>query len=294
MLAGCPELVTRVHRRGSRVLFCFAIVAVVTFTPALASAHHVVSDYGIAWVEPRGVVEADGQAAAFDFDGRAGTWQQVSTSVEHAFSGRLSAAVRVPMARIRFADGHTVEGLGDLAITGKVRLLSTRHGKRIVSAGVGAEAPTGDADRGLGSGHWELAPVLAFSSAHAHDRLVIFAILTDRIELGEDEAHAHPDGGQGTEAHAHGSVLAPHGPHELSSRFGAAYVRDRAYVSGGMDLTFAVGDPELDGPAVARMEVGTLAGRRLRLAAGVETTVAGQRRFEWRARLGIAWILPAR
>jgi hypothetical protein len=257
--------------------------------PAPVSAHHVVSEYGIAWTEPVSLVELDVQTAEFDFGERRGYWAVTALSLEYAFEERLSGSVRLPFAWIAYADHTDAVGVADIEFGSKVRLVATSHGELILSAGAGIELPTGDVDNGLGSGHFELSPYVSASSAPLNT-LVLYALAAERIALGTEETHAE-EPGQLDHDHPHeGSVLNPHQKHELFSRLGAAQIFGPVYVSAGCDVVVVWSGGQTLGPVVLRSEFGWLPHERVRLALGGDVNVAGEERFSWRARMGVAWM----
>jgi hypothetical protein len=258
----------------------------IAFLPALpaAQAHHVVSDYGIASIEPTSVAEVGVEAAVFDHGDRSGNWQTISPAVEVAFANRFSVTARVPIARVRHDGGDEVYGLGDADVGVKLRLHATSHGELIVSAGLGVELPTGDDETGLGSGHVELTPFVAASTAMKlgdSNELVIFGLLSDRFSIAS--AHTH----DGTTA---GSVLAPHADHELFVRAAAAWVHGRHYVSAGIDGVAVLDAGVGAGPWLARFEAGRRIGDAFRLAAGIDVPFAGEERIDFSGRVAMAWM----
>src|SRR5712692_6152081 len=92
-----------------------------------ARAHHIVSEYGIAFVEPSSIAEVDTQAAEFRLGDRSGHWQLVALSLEYAVTPRLSFSGRLPFARIRYDAGSTEYGPGDAEVAAKVGLVATQH-----------------------------------------------------------------------------------------------------------------------------------------------------------------------
>ncbi len=247
---------------------------------ARARAHHIVSEYGIAFVEPSSIAEVDTQAAEFRLGDRSGHWQLVALSLEYAVTPRLSFSGRLPFARIRYDAGSTEYGPGDAEVAAKVGLVATQHGGLLLSAGASFELPTGSEKKGLGAGHFEISPFVTASSAPVNN-LVLYGVLADRISTGSAEAPGE----------AHGSVLAPHSDHELTTRLGAAYVRGPAYLSGGIEYVEVFVPSLAAGPLVLRGEFGILFQSELRLAFGFDAPVAGPHRYGWRGRLGIAWFL---
>jgi hypothetical protein len=247
-----------------------------------AGAHHIVSEYGIAFVEPTSVAEFDIQAAEFRLGDRSGHWQLVALSLEYALTPRLSLSGHLPFGRIRYDGGSTEYGPGDAEVGAKVSLVATQHGGLLLSAGASFELPTGSEVKGLGAGHFEISPFVTASSALVNN-LVLYGLLADRISAGSHADSVEAPG------EVHGSVLAPHSDHELTTRLGAAYVRGPAYLSAGVEYVEVFVPSLAAGPLVLRGELGILFLSELRLALGFDVPAAGPHRYEWRRRLGIAW-----
>ena len=203
------------------VIAALALLALVCFCSS-ASAHHVVSEAGVAWVEPNSRVEVAVESARFDHgeDWR-GLYLQMATSGEFRLHERFSLGARMPVAFIGFDDGRGVLGTGDGEVNGRVLFYASKHGGFILSGGLGVEVPTGVVEDGLGAGHIELAPFLVASSQPWRN-LILTALVVDAFsprELTEDEADATVELGG-----PHGSVLSPHAAHQLFTRVTASWV----------------------------------------------------------------------
>lgn len=275
-------------RKFNRFIVFLAWVGVGVFAAqAPARAHHVVSESGIAWVEPVTAVEVEGRAARFDFgEYFRGRWTVVTPSVEVAPLPWLSLSGRAPIAHIWFDDGRQVVGLGDVEVAAKARVLDSEHGAWLVSVGLGAELPTGVVADGLGGGHVELSPFVA-ASAQPHQRLILSALVADRLSLGQQEApHSYRANGP------HGALIAPHSPHELFTRLSAsAILTPRAYATLGLDHVsmFAAADRGR-GPWSARAEAGWAEPGAWRVALGAELPWGYSARSGLITRLSAAWM----
>lgn len=258
------------------------------WSPAPARAHHVVSESGVAWVEPVSVLEVEASAASFDHGGaRRGSWSALTPSLELALDERLSVSARAPVALVMFEDGRGVVGLGDVSLSAKARLYASTHGGFIASAGAGVELPTGVVEDALGGGHVELTPFVAASS-QLTSRLLLTGLLSARLSI----AGEGPGGDvvEETGRLAHGSALSPHAPGELFLRLGVSYVTEGAwYVTAGADAVAPFADMTR-GPLRARAEVGVLPSEDLRVALGVDAPLYGERRRELGGRLSVAWM----
>ena len=270
---------TTPHRRAVAALL-------ITLTaPASAQAHHVVSESGIAWVEPVTAVEIETRAARFDFgDYFRGRWTVITPSVEVAPLSWLSVSGRAPIAHIWFDDGRQVVGLADAEVSVKARVLDTDHGAWLVSVGLGAELPTGVVEDGLGGGHAELSPFVA-ASAQPHERVILSALVADRLSLGQEEApHSY-------RANApHGALIAPHSPHELFTRLSLSTTfRRHAYATLGVDRVSVYAD-RWRGPWSARAELGWAEPTAWRVALGGEMPWGRGVRSGAITRLSVAWM----
>ncbi len=269
-----------------------SVVVLLLAVPFAARAHHAVTDFGIARVEPSTRVTIETLAAGFELAERSGNWQALVLSGEVTAFTWLSVSARAPFARVSVGDTTHV-GLADAEVAARARLYTTEHGGLILSAGLGVELPTGNSDHGLGGGHVELAPFVSGSAAPLEE-LVLFAAVAPLVSLGAHaDEHDHPTAKphiEGTATGLRGSVLAPHNPRELAVNAGAAYLVGPAFVSAGLGLAAPLGDHELSTFVSSRLEIGVRVASGLRLLAGAELPVAGDRRFDWKGRLELMWL----
>jgi hypothetical protein len=213
--------------------------------PTSSGAHHVVSEAGVAWVEPNSRAEVSMESASFDHgeDWR-GRYLRLSMSGEVRLHERFSVGARMPWALVGFDDGRGVLGTGDAEINGRALLFSSMHGGLILSAGLGAELPTGVIEDGLGAGHLELAPFVVASSQPWRN-LIFTLLVVDALsprELREDDAEAQTNVGG-----PHGAVISPHAAHQLTTRLTASWVfPKRLHLTTGAELErpWRVGDAE--------------------------------------------------
>lgn len=269
-------MATFLGRRVRRSTVTLAVM-VAAFVPDTVEGHHVVSEYGIAPVAPETRTEIDFQLAEFDLDASSGTWFAVAPVVEYAPLRWLSASARFGIVGVRYrTGGEDATGLADTDLCVKLRVAATEHGEIIASVGLGLGLPTGDSRDGIGNGHVELSPFVVLSS-QVTPWLVLTGLVADHVSLADEHEHEHA------------SVVAPHGAHEVVLRLGASAFVRQTYVSLGGDAAIVVSG-EAGSFVAARGEVGWLPARRLRFALGVDLPVAGERRFEWRARLGVGYL----
>lgn len=261
-----------------KLLLILTITVAITLSSAATRAHHVVSDSGIAWVEPLTVVEVDARSASFDFGERwRGRWLKLTPSVEAALGRRFSLGLRAPIAVIQFDDGRGVLGLGDVEASAKALLYSSEHGGLIVSAGLGTELPTGVVEDALGSGHVELTPYIT-ASTQPSARWIISGLASDRFAPAlfsdeEEREYTEPE-----DIGPHGSVLSPHSNHELFLRatvthlFGA-----NLYWTAGVDHIWVYSQHQR-GESIARTELGWARAREWRVSLGADAPFRGTRR----------------
>jgi hypothetical protein len=273
----------------SSIAAALLAAAPLLLAPGGAAAHHVVSELGIAPVLPRSTAGVDASAANFDLEGQRGSWQALTVALEWSLGRRLSFFGALPFARLAVDGSDPAVGIGDAAVSAKLALYASEHGGLLLSAGLGAELPTGNHHNGLGGGHVELVPFVAASSALGHLgrlELVTFVIVSPRFSLA-----SHDDGGGGAAAmgEVHGSLLAPHGDREVFGRALAALAYGAGYAGAGAEGATVL-EGSGSGYLALRGEAGYLLGASLRLMAGVDGTVAGDHRFGLRARLGALWL----
>jgi len=242
--------------------------------PSSGVAHHVVSEHGIATVEPMTSIETTFEYGSFGFGAQTGNWQEFSLRGEFAVHDRLSLSVRMPWAHIDFDDGRRVVGVGDIEASALVELYASEHGGFVASAGIGTAAPTGEVLDGLGAGHFELAPFIV-ASTNPLGWLVLDALVVDKIGLGSVEK----------DLGVHGGIVSPHSDHELTSRLGASIVVDALYVRTALehDLVYAGRDS-----TEARAEVGWAEPGAWRISVGTSLPVAGDERSRWRTSIAFA------
>jgi hypothetical protein len=116
-------------------------------------------------------------------------FQEQTSYLEVAYNRRLSGFVEIPVRFIDFDQRvdsllnlhSNLAGLSDVNFGVKYALLADEE--RYLTGQLRTFAPTGDADRGLGTDHWSLEPALLFYQ-RLSDRLTLEAELRDWIPLG--------------------------------------------------------------------------------------------------------------
>lgn len=269
----------------SRLPSFILILVSALLAPLELAAHHVVSESGVAWVEPMRIVQVELGSSRFDLGPTwKGRWWSMSSSLEWSFTRRLSLMGRLPLLDIDFDDGRKVRGLGDVELSLKALAYASKHGGFIASGGLGVELPTGSAADALGAGHVELTPYLALSTQPAR-WLLVNLLAADRISLEDQSVMAHG-----------GSPLSVHSPHELQLRPSAALVHPKGhYATLGVDqviLWRAEDRAEGEGPTTLRGELGWRHdSSRWRVALRAELPVRGPHRHEFLSTLNLAiWL----
>ena len=286
--------------------------ALVLLAPPAARAHHAITESAVTVAEPATYAAVEVEVGRFDTQGRTGTYVTVAPSLEIAWRGILSAGARVPLARVAPDGGPPETGLGDVELLLRGRLFATHHGGLILSAGLTAEAPTGDEARGLGGGHWDLGPFVSAAS-NPVSWLALFATVTEHVSVGGGappagaRAQAHYVAGMGRPRPAaaardaaararhandgsHGAPYGPHSDHELSIDAGAAYLFGEAGYAAARATAVVLweGGARL-GPVTPAVEVGWLPAEALRLKLALAVPLAPRgvaRRADWRITLG--------
>lgn len=253
-----------------RSLQALGLVITLLSLQGVAAAHHVVSEAGIAWVEPLDVIQLEVESARFELDDNfgQGRWWSTSLMMEYAIWQRFSLMARAPLVSVAFDDGRRATGLGDMDVSLKGLLWADKHGLFIVSSGVGVELPTGSVSAALGSGHVEISPYLTLSS-NPKPWLVLNSLVQHRSSIT-------PETSATVESSHQGSPLAVHAPHELLTRLNLTLLRSsqRVYVTSGFDYIHVWKDvePALGDALLLRGEVGYFSQpRRWRVALRAET-----------------------
>jgi len=275
------------HRLRAASLLGFLVVA---FYALPASAHHVASNLGIAYTEPLSYVEVEMLGAKFDVLGASGEYVEATPTAEYSLNHQFSFSLRAPVAWIQRDDGTSTAGLGDMTVAASAALVRTPHGGLLLSAGLGAELPTGSVERGLGGGHFEADPFLTASTSPI-EHLVFYGRYVDALSLeghhgGGEEEEEGPGG-------LHGALIAPHTDHELHARHGVALAWGSFYADLRNDLVLLWTGPEALGPVRFGADVGWLFGDNLRVRLGADVPVTASSRAGLRAGLSAAWLFKS-
>lgn len=253
-----------------------------------AEAHHPAAEQSAGHERPASRVALEVSGGTFTLPYGRGTSFVATAAADVAIGEHVALGVRMPFVLVSLRGNGPRAGAGDVDLVGKVRLLGTEN--RSLSFGLGLEAPTGDAERGLGSGHFEVSA--GISGAWAEGPWVFHGTVADAVSLEGDggAAHVHEAPHEhGSDPHAaQGSFVSPHSEHELQYHAGVQHHFVPAFFAnlaiGG--ATVLVPDRLGETVLVARPEVGLQPSRSLRLTTSLEVPFAGPRRFDWRASVG--------
>ncbi len=277
-----------------------AVLGALAALAAPASAHHAISDQGIAWVEPVSVIELDYTTAGLDHHGSTELFHAVGLLAEYAPLPWLSGYIRAPFAVRHGMEGQAVYGVGDIDLAMKGRLFETNHGEIILSAGLGVRLPAGSPDDELGTGYLAVLPFVAASSSPTTDLIFYTAIgatvqaawlrepapaqtANDGHSHSHDDEHSHDDTATTTDD-SHLNVAR----HELLWTLDVAYLFEPMYASVGLSSTFAIDGSGVSGPFAARATVGVVLSEMVRLSLTGEVPFAGDLPYYWRTRLAAA------
>jgi len=274
-------------RRRARSSTAWAAV-VVSFVlgSAAAQAQHGTTGYGAMPMGPHGSVLVDTQNAEFELPGRSGVWQTLGVRAEYPFAKRFSLAARGALAHVEYDSGASALGPTDSELAAAARVLDVPRSHTSLALGLSGELPTGDADEGTGNGHVSLFPFAAFHAVPSR-WLMLHAMAGDRVVLGEHGGEDHAD--HHAHAEPHGSVIMPHGEHELIAHGGACFMLVPVVISPSLEFV-QVFAPESDTQLTAQLELGLAPRRGLKLALGFDVPLTSDPRFEWRSRLMAAWL----
>jgi hypothetical protein len=257
---------------------------------------------------PRSQAALSFELAEFEL-ARSGSWELARLFMEQAFFDRFSIQSELGVARVAFADGETAFGPTDASLG--LRVLAYRDDRLAVSLGFGVEIPTGDEERGLGDGHFMATPS-AQLSLRPHPAWLFAIRVSDHLPLGGASGMEAPREPGSTTQHGTprppgdddpgptaaesaappfvGSVIAPHGEHELRAAVSATYLWAPLDFRAGPAFTFLLGEDEVLGPLMLESEIGAMANEHLRVSAQVDAPLAGRRRLLWHGRVAVEYL----
>lgn len=252
-----------------------AIVLVALLVAVPASAHHPAAEHEAGRVRPNSFVGFDVEAAAFDFEEGSGSYQTAVVRAEVALFSRFALGLRAPWHLLGLDAVPLRTGLGDVDLSARGLLFDAAHWT--LSGGIGTEIPLGDADAGLGGGHFAVSAFLSGMYVVSDTDAVIHASVADTLSLEQEGGHEHVN------------YIEPHSDHELSYHVGAALpVRENVLVNlvaSGVTVLEAEDRGTTFVSAAPSVSLLFAPGWRASLGAAVPVTTA--RRFDWKVTTGI-------
>lgn len=253
-------------------LKAFTVVAVawVLLTPTPAVAHHPGAEQHPSHATIASRALFDFGASRYRHDGVRADVLSWSAAGDYAFRPWASVGLRLGVHRADPASGSAESGLGDTEINARARL--SRDGSATsVIGGFSLELPTGSEEKGLGSGHLEAAPFVAFSRS-------VGSVMTHGGAAG---IFSFEDGGHGHGGAAKPNFVNPHEDKEFRGHLGAVYsFHEGIYLNGVLAAALPVsgshkGDVFLD----VRPEFGWTRGDWA-AAVVVQLPLTDERRFD--------------
>lgn len=255
--------------------YALATIAICIAATRDAAAHHAEMQSGIAFAEPRTLVGLGVEGTTFNLPVARGTFLTTTVFGAWAPLPALAIGARAPFHALSLGDRRDA-GVGDVELTARVRIVATEH--VVVSLAASLEVPTGNDEKGLGAGHFGLAPALVASYSTAY--WTVFGSIGDALHLAHDE-HKH----EAEHAHDHVMYVNPHSDHELAYRLGVLIEPRRSFLLGAQlvgatvlakedrGATFVAGGPQI----ALRLA------RNSQLVFSWLVGVTGERRFDERA-----------
>jgi hypothetical protein len=212
-----------------------------------------------------------------------GSYAVLSPSGEVAFARRLAAGSSLPLVALQ-VDGHEhAVGLGDLAL--HVRAVVVERRDLWFAGAVAVGLPTGDEDRGLGSGHVMLMPMALVGLGGRALWLQTMVGASLAVDA-DDQAHSQSHGGN--HALPYRSMIAPHSMHELTYEAGLTLANEEP-VSASLGLggsTVLDEDGRGDTPLWISPKLMFRLSRDVRLTVGGQLPITEPRRFDGRFVVG--------
>jgi hypothetical protein len=173
--------------------------------------------------------------------------------------------------------------VGDVEAGARVVVYVAPEDVVTVTVGAGLGLPTGDADEGLGDGHWAFVPAAWLAVAPAAWIQPTFAVAGHVAIDPPEEHHDHGD-------HHHGSVLEPHDDYELHLHPGLTFRWQPLYASLGPEIVLAFADDGLGVPVSVRGELGVQPSEHVRVSTAAAGQVTGPERLRWHTRVGVEYL----
>ena len=195
--------------------------------------------------------------------------------------------VGLPWVTIQQEGRSTVSGVGDLSAAIRAQVFQNVDTRILLS--LNGELPAGDEAKGLGGGHFELAPMLRLAH-RIHGQVRIVASATHGIVLDRGHQHDHDHQHEQDSHHRHDAqhVVRPHGPHETISSVGILYSTERGFLESALQSGFGVSGGEiLQAPTEFRISGGVNLSDGVAFTLGTMQTLIGPKRNPWVVDLGL-------
>lgn len=190
--------------------------------PEYAVAHHPGAEQHPSHATVATRASFDFGASRYRHDGVRADVLSWTAAGDYAFRPWASVGMRLGIHRADPVSGSAESGLGDTELNVRARL-SRSASETSVIGGLSLELPTGSEDKGLGSGHVEAAPFVAFSRK-------VGSVMAHGGALG---IFSFEDGGHGHAAAAKPNFVNPHEDKEFRGHLGAVYGFERGlYLNG--------------------------------------------------------------
>jgi hypothetical protein len=258
--------------------FGFCVSLVTLAFPAVALAHHDAAEQSQGHVQIVSKLGVDIEFASFQLGGLKGEYLQLAPKGTYALTPAVELGLRVPVNLLWVRLRDLQSGLGDLDAEAKAQFF--KNETWMLSGGFGAEFPTGDASRSLGSGHTEFAPfVSAMTDLHG---VTLHSSFSALFALG------HP-------ATEEPTLIGPHADRELQYHVGALVPVDEDLtgnlVLGGATALFS-DEPEVSGSTFyLHPEAIVKSGKQANLAFGFYVPFGGHLRYDVKISASAVWRL---
>lgn len=280
---------------------CITMITTILICANFALADHGIHNTGLAPAQTNSMLQLQQSMGSFEVNGEYGRWTQSYLQGEYIITNRLSTMLGVPWSRVQREGKASVVGLGDLSLALRGQLYSRED--TLILFALNSELPTGDDHRGLGGGHFEIAPM--FILAHRlSERFTLTASVTHGVVIDNDHAHESDHGTHDTHDHGHthegesshnthrqhsDALIRPHGEHETISTIGLLYNTKRGFIESSMRFGFGVDHNHtvIAAPFELRLQGGLNLDDGVALTVGSAQTIIGPRRNPWVVDLGI-------
>lgn len=256
----------------------FSLVAYLFFFSSFAFAHQEEHYFDDAVTDS--VAGMETTFSGFDYDGVKGSFITNAFKYTHSLSSSAVLGIGLPIHSLMHEGRRTEVGLGDVDLNSKFYLYGDGHFD--VSGGLRLEIPTGNEDRGIGSGHFEFSPF--FSAMQSLGAFMPHASLSFLIAPSHDHSAITPKI----------NFVAPHAQSELRYQAGLFYTASENINFDavlGAATVLNGGDPISKGSSFfAGVGMGYVPAPEWRISFVPQFPFGGNRRFTARATLGVDYL----